>query len=162
MHTNNLHFVSFIFFYIHNVGVDHDNIIFLSTPFPTIPMLGTYIYCCCNVILFYAGHKRCCIVSHRIASHRIASYRIVSSNIVSYRIISDALDKRVDRCIGQGGGYRHDLLRFCQSVWYCATQTTGGKAQILPDFPTASALDRVLPTQQSPTSIRERRLFGMD
>ena len=42
------------------LGVDHDNIILLSTPFPTIPMLGnTY---CCGVIVFYVGNKRCCIV----------------------------------------------------------------------------------------------------
>ena len=41
-------------------GVDHDEIILLSTPFLTIPMLDTN--CCCNVILFYLGNKRCCIV----------------------------------------------------------------------------------------------------
>ena len=40
--------------------VDHDKIILLSTPFPTIPMLGKN--CCCDVIVFYVGNKRCCIV----------------------------------------------------------------------------------------------------
>ena len=41
--------------------VDHDTIILLSTPFPTIPMLGKH--CCCGVIVFYVGNvgnKRCC------------------------------------------------------------------------------------------------------
>ena len=41
--------------------MDHDKNILLSTPFPTIPMLGTN--CWCNVILFYVGNKRRCIVS---------------------------------------------------------------------------------------------------
>ena len=44
--------------------VDHDEIILLSTPFPTIPMLA--INCCCNVILFYVGNKRRCIVLYCI------------------------------------------------------------------------------------------------
>ena len=42
------------------LGVDHDKIILLSNPFPTIPILGTN--CCCNVILFYVVNKRRCIV----------------------------------------------------------------------------------------------------
>ena len=42
------------------LGVDHDKIILLSTPFPTIPMLGKN--CCYNVIVFFVGNKRCCIV----------------------------------------------------------------------------------------------------
>ena len=37
------------------LGVGHAKIILLSTPFPTIPMLATN--CCCNVVLFYVGHK---------------------------------------------------------------------------------------------------------
>ena len=45
------------------LGVDYDKIILLSTPFPTIPMLGTN--CCCSVIVFYVGNKRC-IVLHCI------------------------------------------------------------------------------------------------
>ena len=45
------------------LGVDHDKNILLSTPFPTIPMLGTN--CWCNVIVFYVGNKRCYIVSSR-------------------------------------------------------------------------------------------------
>ena len=89
-----------------DVGVDHDKIILLSIPFPTIPMLGTY--CWCNVIVFYVGNKRCCIVSsrvvsclvasrrvalhcialNRVASHRIASDRIASHRIASHRIAS--------------------------------------------------------------------------
>ena len=52
----------FVLFYIDNeyymLGVDHDKIILLSTPFPTIPMLGKN--CCCGVIVFYVGNKRCC------------------------------------------------------------------------------------------------------
>ena len=46
------------------LGVDHDKIILLSTPFPTIPMLGKN--CCCGVIVFYVGNKRCCIVLYCI------------------------------------------------------------------------------------------------
>ena len=42
------------------LGVDRDKIILLSSPFPTIPMLGKN--CCCDVIVFYVGNKRCCIV----------------------------------------------------------------------------------------------------
>ena len=38
----------------------HDKIILLSTPFPTIPMLGNN--CCCDVIVFYVGNNRYCIV----------------------------------------------------------------------------------------------------
>ena len=46
------------------LGVDHDKILLLSTPFPTIPMLGKN--CCYNVIVFYVGNKRCCIVLYCI------------------------------------------------------------------------------------------------
>ena len=46
------------------LGVDHDKNILLSTPFPTIPMLGTN--CWCNVIMFYVGNNRCCIVLYCI------------------------------------------------------------------------------------------------
>ena len=46
------------------LGVDHDKIILLSTPFPTIPMLGNN--CCCDVIVFYVGNKLCCIVLYCI------------------------------------------------------------------------------------------------
>ena len=46
------------------LGMDHDKNILLSTPFPTIPMLGTN--CWCNVIVFYVGNKRCCIVLYCI------------------------------------------------------------------------------------------------
>ncbi len=49
------------------LGVDHDKIILLSTPFPTIPMLGKH--CCCGVIVFYVGNKQCCIVLYCIV-HR--------------------------------------------------------------------------------------------
>ena len=42
------------------LGVDHDKIILLSTPFPTIPMLDKKF--CYNVIVFFVGNKRCCIV----------------------------------------------------------------------------------------------------
>ena len=37
-----------------------DKIILLYTPFTNIPILGTN--CCCGVILFYVGNKRCYIV----------------------------------------------------------------------------------------------------
>ena len=37
------------------LGVDHDKIILLSTPFPTIPMLGKN--CSYNVIVFYVVNK---------------------------------------------------------------------------------------------------------
>ena len=42
------------------LGVDHDKNILLSTPFPTIPMLGRN--CWCNVIVFYVGNKRCIVL----------------------------------------------------------------------------------------------------
>ena len=47
------------------LGVDHDKIILLSTPFPTIPMLGKN--CCYNVIVFFVvGNKRFGIVLYCI------------------------------------------------------------------------------------------------
>ena len=49
-------------------GVDHDKIILLSTPFPTIPILGKN--CCCGVIVFYVGYKRCCIVLNCIVLYK--------------------------------------------------------------------------------------------
>ena len=55
------------------LGVDHDKNILLSTPFPTIPMLGTN--CWCNVIMFYVGNKRCCIVLYCIV-HFVLFYLI--------------------------------------------------------------------------------------
>ena len=51
------------------LGVDHAKIILLSTPFPTIPMFGKN--CCCDVIVFYVGHKRCCIVLYCIVLYCI-------------------------------------------------------------------------------------------
>ena len=42
------------------LGVDHDDILLLSTPFPTIPMFGKH--CCCDVIVLYVGNKRCCSI----------------------------------------------------------------------------------------------------
>ena len=44
------------------LGVEHDKIILLSAPFPTIPIFGKN--CCCNVILFYVATKCCCIALH--------------------------------------------------------------------------------------------------
>ena len=73
------------------LGVDHGKTILLSTPFPTIPMLGTN--CWCNVIVFYVGNKRCivlycialhCIALHCIALHCIALHCIVCNPNVSY------------------------------------------------------------------------------
>ena len=43
------------------LGVDHDQIILLSTPFPTIPMLGKN--CCYNVIVVFVGNRRCCCIA---------------------------------------------------------------------------------------------------
>ena len=59
--------------------VDHDKIILLSTPFPTIPMLATN--CCCNVILFYVGNKRRCIVLYCIVLYCIVLYCIVRMHL---------------------------------------------------------------------------------
>ena len=64
------------------LGVDHDKNILLSTPFPTIPMLGTN--CWCNVIVFYVGNKRCCIVLYCIVLYCIVLYCIVLYCIVLY------------------------------------------------------------------------------
>ena len=59
--------------------LDHDKIILLSTPFPTITMLATN--CCCNVNLFYVGNIRsCCIVLYCIVLYcKNASARFVST-----------------------------------------------------------------------------------
>ncbi len=62
------------------LGVDHDKIILLSTPFPTIPMLGKH--CCCGVIVLYVGNKRCCIVLYCIVLYCIVLYCIVLYCIV--------------------------------------------------------------------------------
>ena len=58
------------------LGVDHDKIILLSTPSPTIPMLGKN--CCYNVIVFYVGNKRCCIVLYDEQDGRLCD----ASNLV--------------------------------------------------------------------------------
>ena len=63
-----------------NVGVDHDNIILLSTTFPTIPMFGTH--CCCNVILYYVGNKRCCIALYCIESYSINNVMFQVSAVI--------------------------------------------------------------------------------
>ena len=70
------------------LGVDHDNsdkIILLSTPFSTIPMLGKN--CCFNVIVFFVGNKRCCIVLYCIVLYCIVLYCIVLYCIVLYCIV---------------------------------------------------------------------------
>ena len=67
------------------LGVDHDKIILLSTLFTTIPMLGKN--CCCDVIVFYVGNKRCCIVLYCIVLHCIVLYCIVLYCIVLYCIV---------------------------------------------------------------------------
>ena len=67
------------------LGVDHDKNIILSTPFPTIPMLGTH--CWCTVIVFYVGNKRCCIVLYCIVLYCIVLYCIVLYCIVLYCIV---------------------------------------------------------------------------
>ena len=67
------------------LGVDHDKINFLSTPFPTIPMLGKN--CCCGVIVFYVGNKRCCIVLYCTVLYCIVLYCIVLYCIVLYCIV---------------------------------------------------------------------------
>ena len=59
------------------LGVDHDTIILLSTPFPTIPMLGKH--CCHNVIVFYVGNKRCCIVLYCIVLYCTSETEIYSN-----------------------------------------------------------------------------------
>ena len=69
------------------LGVDHDKNILLSTPFPTIPMLGTN--CWCNVIVFYVGNKRCCIVLYCIVlycNHDIISMCIHHSLDIILRL----------------------------------------------------------------------------
>ena len=73
--------------------VDHDKIILLSTPFPTIPMLATN--CCCNVNLFYVGNKRsCCIVLYCIALYCIVRMHlqglyqhVIPRNLFAYKVI---------------------------------------------------------------------------
>ena len=68
------------------LGVDHDTNILLSTPFPTIPMLG--INCWCNVVfMFYVGNKRCCIVLYCIVLYCIVLYCIVLYCIILYCIV---------------------------------------------------------------------------
>ena len=73
------------------LGVDHDQIILLYTPFPTMPILGTN--CCCNVILFYVGNNRCCIVFYQY--HCLYNAQIgtgqTNSNSISRPIINGSL-----------------------------------------------------------------------
>ena len=56
------------------LGVDHDKIILLSTPFPTNPMLGKNGWCDVQVIVFYVGNKRCCIVLYCIVLYCTVLY----------------------------------------------------------------------------------------
>ena len=68
--------------------VDHDKIILLSTPFPTIPMLATN--CCCNVNLFYVGNKRsCCIVLYCIVRMHLQGFyqHVILRNLFAYKVI---------------------------------------------------------------------------
>ena len=72
MHQNNLHFVSFNFcFILHrqwiliNVGLDHDKIILLSTPFPTyqccVQIVLVMLFCSMveiNIVLLYGNATR--------------------------------------------------------------------------------------------------------
>ena len=67
--------------------VDHGKIIFLSTPLPTIPMLGKN--CCYNVIMFYVGNKRCCIVLHGMVWYCIVLHCTVLYCIVLYCMYTD-------------------------------------------------------------------------
>ena len=54
--------------------VAHDEVILLSTPFPTIPMLGNN--CCCDVMVFYIGNRRCCVVLCCVVLYCIVLYCI--------------------------------------------------------------------------------------
>ena len=63
------------------LGVDHDKTILLSTPFPPIPMLGKN--CCCDVIVFYVGNKRCCIVLYCIVLYCIVLKQFYSHSVNS-------------------------------------------------------------------------------
>ena len=67
------------------MGVDHDKIIILSTPFPTIPMLGKNG--CCDVIVYYVGNKRCCIVLYCI---------VIIPNAIEYDVNFDFSVQRYD------------------------------------------------------------------
>ena len=98
------------------LGVDHDKIILPSTPFPTIPMLGTN--CCCNVILFYVGNKRCCIVLYldldecRIMSGLCRHGRCINT-MGSYRCICDSgftADPSSMRCLDDNECHRDPNL----------------------------------------------------
>ena len=64
------------------LGVDHDKIILLSTPFPTIPMLGKN--CSCGVIVFYVGNKRCCIVLYCIVLYCIVYPSTLGGGLPEY------------------------------------------------------------------------------
>ena len=68
------------------LGVDHDKNILLSTPFPTIPMLGTN--CWCNVIMLYVGNKRCCIVLYCIVLYCIVLYKLyLIESVLSCKLV---------------------------------------------------------------------------
>ena len=86
MHTNNLHFVSLIFYFYFTLTMLAWTTI-MSAPLPTIPMLRTN--CCYNVILFYVGNRRCCIVLYctGIVLYCIVLYCIVLYCIVLYCIV---------------------------------------------------------------------------
>ena len=77
------------------LGVDHDKIIFLSTPFPTIPMLGKKI--CYNVIVSFVGNKRCCIVLYR---------RIRGDMIEIYKLLHGKYDSNTSNIINLYKDYR--------------------------------------------------------
>ena len=60
------------------LGVDHDKIILLSTPFPTIPILGKN--CCYNVIVFFVVLY--CIVLYCMCAHNYESSDWIRSNTI--------------------------------------------------------------------------------
>ena len=90
------------------LAVDHDKNILLSTPFPTIPMLGTN--CWCNVIVFYVGNKRCCIVLYCIVLYCIVLYCIVLYCIV--RRALEVVRKSVQRVERRGPEFPGNTITY--------------------------------------------------
>ena len=89
-------------------GVEHDKILLLSTLFPTITLLGKN--CWYNVIVFYVGNKRCCIVLY-------LSTWSVWSNIKNWHTLhSPVIPRFCFRCISATGNTSAALRPFhwCQ------------------------------------------------
>ena len=94
------------------LGVDHDKIILLSTPFPTIPMLGKN--CCYNVIVFFVGKKRCYIVLYCIVLYKLHKKELNVTNASKYLGVTTSKDLHWTPHIHNITGKAKNTLRFVE------------------------------------------------